>query len=555
MSAFWGPWDEYVERDGRDALDVDATGPEATQPEFTELWEPPGPVAERFYWLDDVLIALRGPVGSGKTRTHMASRLRRAVMAPRSALDGVRRYRVTFARQTYRQLWQTTIPSWFEVVPRTLGKWAGGRGDPVTHHVEFEDEYGRIDFTAEFLAFGEAPSEITANMRGVQTTDLALEEADTIDPTVIAVGIGRIDRYPPKNHFRGGPVASWGQLSATYNACEETNPIIGLFEPERAPDPRMLETRRKLEEAGFRITFLRQPGGREQGAENLRNLGPSYYGNQVATMTAMGRSDEILRLVDNELGYVRQGDPVFAREYSRRIHVSPDPLRPERGESLILGFDQGFFGAMVVLGFKRPFQWKVYGELIHPERVFAEEFGRMCAEYLAERFPSCPIAEAWGDMAGDKETAEAQENITWNEIVGAAVGARIAGQTDGNNRIAPRLRAIRGALDWLHRGEPGLSIDRSCRNLIRGFEAAYVWGEDLDKAGTKTTKPKKRGVREADLMDALAHALISRGLPSGVTPVTLSEDRARARAEDEALPGLPKPAEPDRFDPFTVWKS
>lgn len=564
--SFWGPWDEFVGRDGRAALEIDAPGGEAQVPLFTELWQAPGPVAERFYWSDAVVVALRGPVGSGKTRTHMASRLRRAMMAPRSTRDGIRRYRVTFARQTYRQLWQTTIPSWFEVAPRKLGHWAGGRGDPVTHSIEFEDEYGPIAFIAEFLAFGEAPAEITANMRGVQTTDLSLEEADTIDPTVVAVGIGRINRYPAKEHFRGLPpeAASYGQLSATYNACEETNPIVGLFEPERAPDPRMLETRTRLEAEGFEIAFFRQPGGRERDAENLPNLAPGYYATQVSTMRAMGRSDEVVRLVDNELGFVRQGEPVFAREFQRRWHVADAPLTPEPREELVLGLDQGFFGAAVVLGFRRPFQWRVYAELVRPERLFAEEFGAALRELLAERFPNHRVAEAWGDMAGDRESAEATEKLTWNRIVGEACGVFVQGQTEGANRIPPRLRALRAALDWVHRGEPGLLIDPGCRVLIRGFEAAYCWAQEADRDSSATAKPKKRGVREADAMDALAHALLSRATPAGLTPVTLEADRGRARAGDSGLIG--HNGGPDlteglaenrnmRHDPFALWRT
>lgn len=574
--SFWGPDDEWSQRDGRDAVALEAKGlAEALAPQFTEVWVSPGPVASRFYWSDATVIALRGPVGSGKTRTHMASRLRRARMAPQSQLDGKRRYRVTFARQTYRQLWQTTIPSWFEVMPRKMGKWAGGRGDPVTHLIEFEDAYGPVEFVAEFLAFGEAPSEITANMRGVQTTDLSLEEADTIDPTVIAVGMGRIDRFPAKEHFRGMPpaAATYGQLSATYNACDETNPIVGLFEPEASPDPRLAQTRRRLEEAwaesgggGFSIEFHRQPGGREPNAENLGNLSKGYYDNQVATMQAMGRSDEVTRLVDNRLGFVRTGDPVFEQEFNRRIHVAPSPLTPEPGERLILGLDQGFFGAAVVLGFRPPYQWRVFAELVRPDRVFAEEFGADLRTLLEEQFPRWSVAEAWGDMAGDSESAVAQEKLTWNQIVGEAAGVFVQGQTAGANRIPPRLRALRAALDWMHRGAPGLSIDPRCHVLIRGFEAAYVWEREADRDDSGAARPKKRGVREADVIDALAYALLSRSTPAGLTPVTLEADRSRARADAPARGesvlighnGGPRfegasESRQSRYDPFTLW--
>ncbi|MDV7403077.1 hypothetical protein RZS08_67255, partial [Arthrospira platensis SPKY1] len=67
----------------------------------------PGPIAEAFYWSDDGVVGIQGPVGSGKTTTLLKSRLRRALMMPRSTVDGVRRYKLLTMRETYRQLWST----------------------------------------------------------------------------------------------------------------------------------------------------------------------------------------------------------------------------------------------------------------------------------------------------------------------------------------------------------------------------------------------------------------------------------------------------------------
>ena len=45
----------------------------------------PGPIAERFFWSNDDVIGIQGPVGSGKTTTLMKSRLRRAIEMPTSS--------------------------------------------------------------------------------------------------------------------------------------------------------------------------------------------------------------------------------------------------------------------------------------------------------------------------------------------------------------------------------------------------------------------------------------------------------------------------------------
>lgn len=47
----------------------------------------PGPIAERMFWDDSDIVGAQGPVGSGKTTTVLKSRLRRAVMMPRSTKD------------------------------------------------------------------------------------------------------------------------------------------------------------------------------------------------------------------------------------------------------------------------------------------------------------------------------------------------------------------------------------------------------------------------------------------------------------------------------------
>lgn len=47
-----------------------------------DLWKPPGPVANAFFFCDADVIGIRGPVGSGKITAHLRSRVRRAQMMP-----------------------------------------------------------------------------------------------------------------------------------------------------------------------------------------------------------------------------------------------------------------------------------------------------------------------------------------------------------------------------------------------------------------------------------------------------------------------------------------
>lgn len=495
----------------------------------------PGPVAEAYYWSDDDIIGIQGPVGSGKTTTAMRRKLRRALMMPRSTIDGVRRYKVLFIRETYRQLWSTTIPSYLETFPKSYGAWSGGRGDPVTHAIRFEDEYGPVEFTAEFMAFGD---DIIASMRGVQTTDIHLNEADTMPVDILTVGITRIDRWPARQHLSGLPreLQSYGQIDCDFNAPDEDNWAFKVFHDAEARDriAGELTAAVQADSAGaraIRITFFNQPGYGQPGAENLQNLSPSYYPRQVAAMRLAGRGDMIERLVYNRVTYLRAGEPVFGREFSRRIHVSDTPLEVDRRAGLRIGLDQGFKGAALVAQFLPPFRWRILAELHFPdERLMAMEFGRRLARLLDERFPGVRIEAAWGDMAGEHGASQAaDENATWNLMVSKAAGFRVRPQRIGTNRLQPRLEAMRAALEHLDGGQPGLLIDPSCRFFIRGLEARYVWRDEVDARGDKRKVPDKT-LTEANVIDAGQYLLLSEHRGDGL---------GRFSAPGAATPGLP----------------
>lgn len=481
----------------------------------------PGPIAEAFYWSNDDVAGIQGPVGSGKTTTLMKSRLRRAVEMPRSVIDGKRRYKVLFIRETYRQLWSSSIPSYLETFPRSLGQWSGGRGDPVRHVIEFEDAYGPIEFVAEFMAFGD---DIYASMRGIQTTDIVLNETDTMPAEILSVGIGRIDRWPAREHFAGLPLhlRSYGQIVGDFNAPDEDNWTFGVFHDEEARKRLSEELTASLPEGAKPITieFFNQPGYGEPGCENLQNLSPGYYARQIASNKLNGRGDINARLVYNRVTYLRVGDPVFQDEYSPRIHVSDQPLEVHRELPLLIGLDQGFKGAAVIAQCVGYYRWRVLAEVHFPKkRLLAAAFGLKLRELLDERFDGLRIECGYGDMAGEHGASQAaDENDTWNLIVGRTAEFIVRPQVIGTNRIQPRLEAVRAALEApIEGGQPGLILDPSCAFLKRGFAARYVWKDEIDASGDKRKVPDKHQT-EANVMDALQYLLLSGHDGRGMSP-------------------------------------
>ncbi len=527
----------WAEKSAADVMEIEG-GADSFPDEGTLTF--PGPISQACYFDDGEIVGIVGPVGSGKTETVLRSRVRRARMAPRSTIDGVRRYKLLIVRETYRQLWSTTIPSYLGVYPKNYGVWSGGRGDPVTHRLGakvpgedryvIEDEFGEIEMTVEFMAFGD---DIIAAMRGTQFTDIYCNELDTMPEEILVTGAGRIGRFPGERHFVGydRETASWAQIICDFNAPDEDSWVYRLFYDPAA--------RKAFEDAvsgggagrAISLNFYNQPGYGQPGAENLQNLPANYYETQIALNRAMGRGDMTERMVYNRPTYLRIGEPVFKREYKRRIHVSEGPMPPEAGAKLRIGLDQGFVPAAVIATFEPPFFWRVHAELMFPkERLLADVFADRLLALLAERFPDHEVEGAWGDMAGEAGSSLAEdENLTWNKIIQDVCGFRVRPQRIGANRIQPRLEAIRAALEYLEGGEPGYMMDPSCTFLRSGFEARYVWADVKDKSGSKGQNPDKTGdkrktpdksVVEANAMDALQYLLLSEVRQDGRNPIS-----------------------------------
>jgi len=505
---------------GADKLDLDV-------PSF------PGPVAEACYWDDSTIVGIQGPVGSGKTTTLLKSRLRRAMAMPRSVIDGARHYKLLVIRENYRMLWSTTVPDFLKVFPAHLGEWVGGRGGPATFTMWFDDGFGQIEFIAEFMAFGD---NVEAALRGYQSTDIWLHEMDTNPIDVLTNGITRIKRHPGMAHFRGyaNEVAEFGQLVGDFNAPEPDNWACKLFHDPAARDEVLQLINLQLPDGAPAVTigFHLQPGYGQPGCENLMNLAAGYYAGQIAALTLVGRGDKIARLVYNKVVHTRAGEPVFQREYRRTIHVARAPIPPMPGEMLRVGLDQGFKGAAVVAQFVAPGRWIVLGELHFPaEHLKAKVFGDRLRELIEKRWPGWRIEGGWGDMAGEQGSSlAAEENATWNLLVGRAAGFHVRPQRIGTNRINPRLEAVRAALEApLKAGEPGILIDPSCAYLIAGFEARYVWTEEVNASGDRRKVPDK-SLTEANVMDALQYLLLSEHRANGLSKISFPEQMKRSEA-------------------------
>lgn len=85
------------------------------------IYRPPGKVARAFMHSTAFFRGLMGPFGSGKSTVCVMEILKRA-KAQKPGPDGIRRSRWAVIRNTYPELKTTTIKTWHQWVPPSIGR-------------------------------------------------------------------------------------------------------------------------------------------------------------------------------------------------------------------------------------------------------------------------------------------------------------------------------------------------------------------------------------------------------------------------------------------------
>lgn len=459
------------------------------------IYVPPGPVAAAYIRAlprgaggGAGVIYIFGPIGSGKTRSMFAKMLAVAARQPRSPRDGIRRYKWAVVRKTYRDLWSSTIKSWWKQVPQDIGIWSGGKGEPAEHALLFLLPDGsELELIVDFKALGDN-QDIQDLVAGYEPSSWALDEADQLGVEAIGACIGRAGRYPDKS-THGEPW--WFGVLCVSNAWEaDDEEMMRLY---AAPPQGML--------------FFRQPGGFAAGAENLHNLPAGYYDSQIDFLERTGQGWKRRQLIDNEFGYSRDGKPVFERAFSTDRHVSPVSLAHLPGRPLIIGADAGRKPAAIIGQQDDHGQWRILAELV-AIGMAAPEFGQCLGRLLRERFGRLELVpQGWGDPASGYGTETSDE--TWMMIVSRESGVTFRAAPGGND-IDLRLAAVEDALNAPGgQGRPGLIIDPSCTTLIRAFASGYRFRRKKVAGKVYEDSPEKND--SSHPMDAAQNLLLGGG--------------------------------------------
>lgn len=410
--------------------------------------DPNDRVLRSFFLSTAFFSGIGGPVGSGKT---LAALQRFILFARRQAphpRDGVRRTRWLAVRDTYRNLEKTTIRSWNDWWPRTVGEWRGGaNGEPGVHNIAFGLPDGtRVETEIMFAATGDQDVQEFAG--GFEITGFNLEEAADHNLEVADKLLERVGRYPAVEKDEGFAGATWSGGWCTFNMPNYGHWIETEF----------VSAKRASWE------FFRQPGGFDQDAENLSNLrgGRNYYYRM-----AEGKPDhEVRRFIKNQFGFSRSGKPVYP-EYDPFYSLSQQPLKPLRGRRLVCGLDQGQSPAAVFVQRDTNTQLRILRELAL-KNVGPDQFGRILRQFADEHFRGWEIDYVADPAAFNKTDTSEDDDDVWVMLVQPALGDVIR-PAPSHKRVAREKNLRVAMLNKISRDVPGLLIDPSCQMVHQGF--------------------------------------------------------------------------------------
>jgi hypothetical protein len=476
-------------------------------------YTPPGEVANAFIQDDDSDVPfLMGPIGSGKTTTCIFKRARFAMRMP-VCTDGIIRCKAIIVRDSMRTIEKTVLPSWFNFFPKDFpgSEWTGGNDRPATHTINLQMPGGvQLKMITEFVGLGS--DRIEDVLRGREYSFLWDNEADLQQREVISYGYSRLGRYPSRALLKPDAVIP-KQVIGDLNA-----PDIGSWVYEDFIEKPI---------DGYKL--YRQPSGLSARAENIKVLGPNYYPDIVKQNPKWF----VRRMVENEFGYARDGQPVY-EEFNDQLHVADKALEVDPDLPLIIGMDAGLTPAAVFGQPTRLPSMRILDEVVPGHGYGAVRFAELVADLLARRYAGVRQIQIYADPAAQYGADREGGELSWIETIGRALGLPVLIPGNGSNELGLRLDAVRHPLVFLPDGRtPGLIVSPNCKILIRGFASGYRYQKQHTGMGEKfSERPDKN--EYSHVHDALQYLMLGwrgrGGVISEANRVSGQKQRATSRA-------------------------
>lgn len=351
-------------------------------PEVQVLIQPQGEVLQQYFDSLAPVSIIIGPLGSGKT-IQSCVKIPELMSMQEPTNEGIRLTRWVAVRNTYSELFTTTIKDWLECNDY-LGEFKQGGKEPPRHAIEFELEDGTTVISEMiFIAF-DRPDHVK-KARGLQVTGVWLNEVKELAKPVIDMLDLRHGRYPSK---KDGVEPTWHGMIGDTNAPDEDHYLYEIAE-ETKPE-------------GWAI--FKQPGGviKKNGkwqlnpkAENLNNL--PGKGNYYLRGMQGKKEDWIKVNLGNEYGFVSEGKPVHPR-YIDSVHCLDLDFKPDPERKIVLGFDFGRTPACAFLQETSMGGWICFDEFLADD-MSAASFAPELKKYIQRYYPGFEF-DGWGDPSG-----------------------------------------------------------------------------------------------------------------------------------------------------------
>ena len=264
----------------------------------------------KFHLSEKFVRTIIGPIGSGKSVACCIEIFKRA--CEQEPFFGTRRSRWVIIRNTYRELIDTTMRTWFDWIPESMGVL---RKQDMEFVMDFVLPDKTIVHCEVLFRALDRPNDIK-KLLSLELTGGWINEVREIPKAVLDMLVGRVGRYPGPKLGR----ASW------WGVIMDTNP----------PDSDHWYFTMCEENLPSNMSVHHQPSGLSEEAENIENLPKDYYTNMM-----LGKDPEWVKVyVHGEYGFVSDGMPVHP-EFHDSLHVAEYEIDYDPNEDLYIGVDFG----------------------------------------------------------------------------------------------------------------------------------------------------------------------------------------------------------------------
>jgi len=435
-----------------------------------DFW-PDGDVGEAFYQSDAKLSVIRGPFGSAKTKT-CAAKLLDMIMDMEVDKFGVRRSRALVFRNYEADLLKTTIPDFLSMMPDPeIGTLRST--SPITYVMDFvgEDDIP-VHCEIRFMPL-ENVDEAIKKLKGTEFTFIWGNEISEQKWMTVQTALGRMGgRYPPVAEMpdidadgRGNRYRSMAIFDT--NSFDDEHWLYQLFE---APTPEQEKMWALFNQPGG--VFSDGAGGwvTNPKAENINNLGKTYYSDQLALASKDGKSQMWIRInLANLYGSYIDGVPCWPN-YNQDLHDTTTEDYIE-GDQVYMGMDFGRTPA-VCFGQKRNGGYIIFDEYTSTD-MSAEVFAPLCARWLVSKWGIDPAdVIGWCDPSGNQKGQATEQQAIQEMRAKGFTGLKLA-PVPGNNTLQRRKSVVQPFSRLTMTGNPALKIHQRCKTIRGGARGKF----------------------------------------------------------------------------------